>query len=57
MLLSQKWGRNLPHFQKYNTAGALKYAKDLGSPKSRATTVELVPLSLDALRPLGGPLE
>jgi len=33
------------HLQKYNTAGALKYAKDLGSPKSRATTVELVPLS------------
>ena len=33
------------YLQKYNTAGALKYAKDLGSPKSRATTVELVPLS------------
>ena len=33
------------YLQKYNTAGALKYAKDLGSPKSRATTVELVALS------------
>jgi len=32
------------YLQKYNTTGALKYAKDLGSPKSRATTVELVPL-------------
>ena len=34
------------YLEKYNTAGALKYAKDLGSPKSRATTVELEPLSL-----------
>jgi hypothetical protein len=33
------------YLQKYNTTGALKYAKDLGSPKSRATTVELAPLS------------
>jgi hypothetical protein len=33
------------YLQKYNTAGALEYAKDLGSPKSKATTVELVPLS------------
>ena len=33
------------YLDKYNTAGALKYAKDLGSPKSRATTIELVPLS------------
>jgi hypothetical protein len=32
--------------EKYNAAGALKYAKDLGSPKSTATTVELVPFSL-----------
>jgi hypothetical protein len=31
------------YLEMYNTAGALKYAKDLGSPKSRATTVELVP--------------
>jgi len=34
------------YLEKYNTAGALKYAKDLGSPQSRATTVELEPLSL-----------
>jgi hypothetical protein len=34
------------YLEKYNTSGALKYAKDLGSPKSRATTVELVPFSL-----------
>jgi hypothetical protein len=27
----------------YNTPGALKYAKDLAQPKSRATTIELVP--------------
>lgn len=33
------------YLERYNTAGALKYAKDLGSPKSRATTTELVPLS------------
>ena len=45
------------YLQKYNTAGALKYAKDLGSPKSRATTVELVPLSSAHLKPLGGPFE
>lgn len=33
------------YLERYNTAGALKYAKDLGSPKSRATTTELVPLA------------
>lgn len=33
------------YLQKYNTKGSLKYAKDLGSAKSRATTLELVPLS------------
>lgn len=33
------------YLEKYNTAGAFKYAKDLGKPKSRATTIELVPLS------------
>jgi hypothetical protein len=33
------------YLDKYNTPGALKYAKDLGSAKSRATTIELVPLS------------
>jgi hypothetical protein len=30
---------------KYNTAGALRYARDLGRAKSRATSVELVPFS------------
>jgi hypothetical protein len=30
------------YLEKYNTAGALKYPKDLGSPKSKATTIELV---------------
>jgi len=33
------------YLERYNTPGALKYAKDLGSPKSRATTLELVPSS------------
>jgi hypothetical protein len=33
------------YLDKYNTPGALKYAKDLGCAKSRATTIELVPLS------------
>jgi hypothetical protein len=33
------------YLDKYNTASALKYAKDLGRAKSRATTIELVPLS------------
>jgi hypothetical protein len=33
------------YLEKYNTAGALKYAKDLGSPKSKATTIELVPIA------------
>lgn len=32
------------YLAKYNTAGALKYAKDLARAKSRATTTELVPL-------------
>jgi hypothetical protein len=32
------------YLDKYSTAGAVKYAKDLGSAKSRATTIELVPL-------------
>ena len=31
------------YVEKYATPGALKYAKDLGSPKSRATTLELLP--------------
>lgn len=32
------------YLAKYNTPGSLKYAHDLGQPKSRATTTELVPL-------------
>ncbi len=32
------------YLEKYNSPGALKYAQDLGSAKSRATTIELVPL-------------
>ena len=45
--LSKAFRRSLDraYLQKYNTTGALKYAKDLGSPKSRATTIELLPLS------------
>lgn len=31
------------YLEKYNTPGYLKYAKDLGYAKSRATTTELVP--------------
>jgi hypothetical protein len=31
------------YLAKYNTPGAVKYAKDLGRPKSRDTTTELVP--------------
>ena len=32
------------YLDKYNTPGALKYARDLAREKSRATTIELVPL-------------
>jgi hypothetical protein len=32
------------YLAKYSTPGSLKYARDLGRPKSRATTTELVPL-------------
>jgi hypothetical protein len=31
------------YLTKYNSPGATKYAKDLGRPKSRDTTTELVP--------------
>jgi uncharacterized protein YeaO (DUF488 family) len=31
------------YLEKYNTPGAVKYARDLARPKSRATTTELVP--------------
>jgi hypothetical protein len=33
------------YLKRYNTLGALKYAKDLGSAKSRATTCQLMPWS------------
>jgi hypothetical protein len=32
------------YLEKYNTPGSIKYARDLGGAKSRATTTELVPL-------------
>jgi len=32
------------YLEKYGTGASLKYARDLGSAKSRATTTELVPL-------------
>ena len=32
------------YLEKYDTPGSLKYARDLGRAKSRATTTELVPL-------------
>jgi hypothetical protein len=33
------------YLEKYKTPGSIKFARDLGRPKSRATTTELVPLS------------
>lgn len=33
------------YLEKYNTTGAIKYARDLVRAKSRATTIELLPLS------------
>ena len=33
------------YLEKYNTRGAIKYARDLGSAKSRATTIELRPFA------------
>ncbi len=35
---------------KYHTPGSLKYARDLGRAKSRATTTELVPLGAGRAR-------
>jgi len=32
------------YLEKYSAPGSLKYAKDLGSTKSGATTIELLPL-------------
>jgi len=36
------------YLKKYHSPGALKYAKDLASRKSRATTLELVPVEAKA---------
>jgi len=33
------------YVEKYNTPGSIKYTRDLGRAKSRATTTELVPFS------------
>src|SRR5260370_28352221 len=33
------------YLEKYTTPGSIKYARDLGRAKSRATTTELVPLA------------
>ena len=35
------------YLERYSTPGALKYAKDLCQAKSKATTTELIPLSLE----------
>ena len=32
------------YLEKYTSPGSVKYAQDMGGPKSRATTTELVPL-------------
>jgi hypothetical protein len=32
------------YLEKYHTPGSIKYARDMGGAKSRATTTELVPL-------------
>ena len=39
-----KKGVDRAYLEKYNTPGSIKYARDLGGEKSRATTTELVPL-------------
>lgn len=38
------------YLEKYHTPGALKFARDLGRPKSRATTTELVPATVARMR-------
>jgi hypothetical protein len=38
------------YLRKYHTPGSLKYARDLGRAKSRATTTELVPRGAGASR-------
>jgi hypothetical protein len=35
---------NRAYLEKYNSPASLKYARDLGRAKSRATTTELIPL-------------
>ena len=35
---------SLAYREKYNTPGSIKYARDMGRAKSRATTTELTPL-------------
>ena len=42
------------YLDKYNSPGAVKYAKDLGRAKSRATTLELVLVSSRAARAARG---
>ena len=37
-------GVDRAYLEKYNTRGSIKFARDLGRAKSRATTTELVPL-------------
>jgi hypothetical protein len=39
-----KDGIDRAYLEKYDTPGSVKYARDLGRAKSRATTTELVPL-------------
>jgi hypothetical protein len=41
------------YLAKYDTPGSIKYARDLGSSKSRATTIELKPFTLRARRTAG----
>jgi hypothetical protein len=36
------------YLEKYKTPGSIKYARDLGGEKSRATTTELVPLEQES---------
>ena len=41
------------YLAKYNSPGAIKYARDLGTEKSRATTTELVPARSARSTPAG----
>jgi hypothetical protein len=38
------------YLEKYDTRASLRYARDMGRPKSRATTTELVPAARKAVR-------